>query len=129
MSTRINQTIWRTKVDDRVLCSRFTNDGHHFLIGTGGTSSLSPLILFDSERAQPLHVSRWRLMCTLRGMFDLCRFIMQTIDLVLVFDVSNGFHRMSSSLLALILNSKNSIFEQAYVIIHSAMNSPMIIVH
>lgn len=57
MSTRINQTIWQTKVDDRVLCSRFTNDGRHFLIGTGGTSSLYPLVLFDTEKAQPIHVS------------------------------------------------------------------------
>ena len=56
MSTRINQLIWRTKVDDRVLCSRFTSDGQHFLVGTGGTSSLYPLILFDTEKAQPIHV-------------------------------------------------------------------------
>jgi hypothetical protein len=57
MSTRTNQSIWRTRVDDRVLCSRFTGDGQYFLVGTGGTSSLYPLILFDTERAQPIHVS------------------------------------------------------------------------
>jgi hypothetical protein len=56
MSTQMNQLIWRTRVDDRVLCSRFTNDGKHFLIGTGGTSSLHPLVLFNTERAQPIHV-------------------------------------------------------------------------
>jgi len=56
ISTRVNQLIWRTKVDDRVLCSRFTTDGAHFLIGTGGTSSLYPLVLFDTEKAQPIHV-------------------------------------------------------------------------
>lgn len=56
MSTRINQSIWCTKVDDRVLCSRFTNDGEYFLIGTGGTSSLYPLVLFNTQKAQPLHV-------------------------------------------------------------------------
>ena len=56
MSTKRIQPIWSTRVDDRVLCSRFTNDGKHFLIGTGGTSSLHPLVLFDTEKAQPLHV-------------------------------------------------------------------------
>ncbi len=56
ISTRVNQLIWRTKVDDRVLCTRFTTDGAHFLIGTGGTSSLYPLVLFDTEKAQPIHV-------------------------------------------------------------------------
>ncbi|UJR26674.1 hypothetical protein I4U23_007991 [Adineta vaga] len=56
ISAQHNQLIWRTKVDDRVLCSRFTNDGQHFLIGTGGGSSLYPLVLFNTERAQPIHV-------------------------------------------------------------------------
>lgn len=57
MSMRSNELIWRTKVDDRVFCNRFTNDGQYFLIGTGGTSSLFPLVLFNTERAQPVHVS------------------------------------------------------------------------
>ncbi|CAF0887800.1 unnamed protein product [Rotaria sordida] len=63
MSRQFNQLIWRTQVDDRVLCSRFTNDGQYFLIGTGGTSSLYPLILFNIERAQPIHLynARYRL--------------------------------------------------------------------
>jgi hypothetical protein len=56
MSTKINQSIWSTRVDDRVLCSRFTNDGQYFLIGTGGTSSHYPLVLFNTEKAQPIHV-------------------------------------------------------------------------
>ncbi|CAF3641948.1 unnamed protein product [Rotaria socialis] len=56
MSTENNQLIWRTRVDDRVLCSRFTSDGQYFLIGTGGTSSNYPLVLFNSERSQPIHL-------------------------------------------------------------------------
>jgi len=57
MKTRTNELLWRTKVDDRVLCSRFTSNGEYCLIGTGGTSSPYPLILFNTEKAQPMHVS------------------------------------------------------------------------
>ncbi|CAF1125154.1 unnamed protein product [Rotaria sp. Silwood1] len=56
MSTQTNQLIWCTRVDDRVLCNRFTSDGQYFLIGTGGTSSLYPLVLFNTEKAQPIHL-------------------------------------------------------------------------
>ncbi|CAF3699549.1 unnamed protein product [Rotaria sp. Silwood1] len=33
-----------------------SNDGQYFLIGTGGTSSLYPLVLFNTEKAQPIHL-------------------------------------------------------------------------
>ncbi|CAF3895746.1 unnamed protein product [Adineta steineri] len=56
ISSRLNQPIWRTKLDDRVLASRFTSDGGHFLIGTGGTLSPYPLVLFNTERAKPIHL-------------------------------------------------------------------------
>ena len=60
LSTQTQRRVWSTRVDDRVLCSRFTPDGHYFLIGTGGTSSLFPLVLFNSEHAKPMHVgSEW----------------------------------------------------------------------
>lgn len=56
ISPRTNKLVWQAKVDDRVLSTRFTNDGNYFLIGTGGTQSHFPLLLFNSERSQPIHV-------------------------------------------------------------------------
>lgn len=56
MSTRTNQLAWCTKLNDRVLCSRFTADGQYFLIGTSGTSSNYPLVLFNTEKSTPIHV-------------------------------------------------------------------------
>ena len=56
MPTHTNRILWCTKLDDRVLCSRFTNDGQYFLVGTGGTSNPYPLVLFNTEKAQPIHV-------------------------------------------------------------------------
>ncbi|CAF0731556.1 unnamed protein product [Adineta ricciae] len=56
MSSQVHQMIWSTRVDDRVLCNRFTSDGQHFLIGTGSRTNIYPLVLFNTERAQPIHV-------------------------------------------------------------------------
>lgn len=56
LSSQETRLVWRTKVDDRVLCSRFTTNGQHLLVGTGGRAQPYPLVLFNTERARPIHV-------------------------------------------------------------------------
>lgn len=49
------QPIWSTIIDDCVYCSRFSVNGNHFLVGTGGRTTPYPVVLFDVERPEPLH--------------------------------------------------------------------------
>jgi hypothetical protein len=52
-----SQVLWRTRVTDRVLATRFTTDGHYFLAGTSGIRKNRPILLFNTERPEPVHVS------------------------------------------------------------------------
>ncbi|CAF1405214.1 unnamed protein product [Didymodactylos carnosus] len=47
---------WKTRLNDRILCTKFTIDGHYVLVGTGATTNTYPVILFNTEYAKPFYL-------------------------------------------------------------------------